>query len=79
MNDKDKPFFSEPAAPQEDDLSAWLLIFYSAWEREFYAALGNVDILVSDKSIKDKLMDTKAMAEKAKDEIGHIIHLGNGK
>ena len=73
MNDTDKPFFKDPEDPKEDDLSKWLLIFYSAWEREFYAALGNVDILVSDDIIKNKLIEKKSIAEKARDEIGNLI------
>jgi len=73
MNDMDKPFFKDPEEPKEGDLSVWLLIFFSAWEREFYAALGNVDILVSDGSIKEKLMETKAIAERARDYIEDLI------
>jgi len=76
VNGTDKPFFKDPEEPKEGDLSRWLLIFYGAWEREFYAALGNVDILVSDDNIKKKLIETKAIAEKVKDQIGHIICLG---
>lgn len=80
MNDDiNKPFFRDPAIPKEGDLLTWLLTFYSAWEREFYAASGSVQILLSDESIKDKLMEKKAIAEKARDYIGHIIPKENKK
>jgi len=80
MNDDvNKPFFSELTMPQEGDLASWLLKFYNAWEREFYAALGNVDILVFGSDIQEKLTETRKIAEKVRDQIGHIIYLGDKK
>ena len=79
MSDVKKPFFSEPATPREGDLASWLLKFYDAWLREFSAVSGNVDILILGSDIVGKLVETKEIAERAKDQIGHIIYLGNEK
>ncbi len=86
MNDINKPFFKDPAEPKEDDLLTWLLIFYCAWEREFHAALGNIDFLISDENVKNKLIEKKSIAEKARDQIrdtitktGYVRYAGEGE
>lgn len=77
MNDINKPFFSEPTTPQEGDLSVWLEAFHIAWEREFYGTLKSFEGIISnDEELKVILKNIESKAKKARDEIAHIIHLG---
>ena len=79
MNDVNKPFFKEPEGPKEVDIAVWLVRFYDAWEREFHIALGSIDIIVSDDGVKSKLMEKKAAAEWARDQIVNLIFKENKK
>jgi len=73
MNDADKPFFKDPEEPKEDDLMDWILVFYQAWEREFFNASGNLNILISNVSIKEDLKKVRLTAETVRDRLANIV------